>query len=519
MSKRIVVMVTSCRAGEARQQAIRETWGRRCPPNVLMYFVVGRPGQPEEVGGDTLYVDCPDTYEELSAKTLRLVRWSVNHLAFDWLFKCDDDTYCRLERLAGIAPEGADYGGRLWGHRERSYDRCYHFGKCNDKARETPLTDPWLGPWACGGWGYFLSRRAAEYLASPAGDQITQHLLEDKAVADCLRGRPEFVVRDLTDKLGGPTNRRADWEALFFGEGVSLHSYQPDELRNLHQAIAEREPARPAAADEIGFMTACDSRFFFGMQLLVASIRRQGDWPICVIDLGLAPEQRQECLRQGLTLLPVSNNILPNVRDWILWAKPLFLQHSPFVRTVWIDSDAVLLGDPQPLLDRLNESFTVFREDHCPWLTRNHPELYARRPVPGGPTETVLNAGVVALDARRDQGILDTWINLVLDAARDHRLASLIRWHDQGSLLWTLHYLGRLDAISTDTRWNWPANGHGQTEGPEILHRYTNDATLLDQLRRDHPDTGIVHWMGRTKLWDVLEPPAAPRGAPPAFGY
>lgn len=518
MGKRIVVMVTSCQTGQERQQAIRETWGSRCPPNVLMYFVVGRPGQPEEVVGDTLYLDCPDTYEHLPAKTLALIRWSIHHLPFDWLFKCDDDSYCRLEQLCAIAPEGADYAGRFWGRTETSYNRRYHYGKCTDKSFETPLTDPWLGPWACGGWGYFLSRRAAEYLASPAGDQLLRQRLEDKAVSDCLRKTKKFVFRDLTNQLGGPSVRRGDWQWLLRAGSVSLHPCTPAEIRQLASQAEPSPPARRAAGDT-GFMTACNARFFFGMQLLVASIRHQGDWPICVIDLGLKPEQRQECLRHNVMLLPVTGAVLQHVRDWILWAKPLFLQRSPFARTVWIDSDAVLLSDPQPLLDRLSESFVVFREDHCPWLASNRAELYVRLPVPGGPTNATLNAGVVGLDSRRDQWILDTWANLVRRATQDRHLAQTIRWHDQGSLLWTLHYLGRLDAISPDTYWNWPANGHGQDYLPESLQRYTNDATLLAQLRRDHPDARIVHWMGREKLWHVLDAPVPPNGPPPWFGF
>ena len=53
---------------------------------------------------------CPDDYASLPQKTRGFCRWALANAEFEYLFKCDDDTYICLDRLLAV-PSGLDYCG------------------------------------------------------------------------------------------------------------------------------------------------------------------------------------------------------------------------------------------------------------------------------------------------------------------------------------------------------------------------------------------------------------------------
>jgi hypothetical protein len=132
-------------------------------------FLLGCPtaAQPELIGRHALACPCPDDYPSLPQRTLWFCRWalsaqysvpatensvlgtdncvlgtqhSVPSPPWDYLFKCDDDTYVSIPRLVAYAENelhGRDYVGAEW--------------------------RPGAG-YGSGGAGYFLSRKAAAIL-------------------------------------------------------------------------------------------------------------------------------------------------------------------------------------------------------------------------------------------------------------------------------------------------------------------------------------------------------------------
>ena len=92
----LLIAVVSCNAYRERADAIRNTWGRDAR-NIV--YVVGRPGEAEEIVGDTLYLDCPDSYERLTEKTFALCRFIRSRFDFDRVYKCDDDTFVNVAAL------------------------------------------------------------------------------------------------------------------------------------------------------------------------------------------------------------------------------------------------------------------------------------------------------------------------------------------------------------------------------------------------------------------------------------
>jgi hypothetical protein len=156
---------------------------------VQSVFLLGCPtaAAPELIGPYALALPCPDDYPSLPQRTAWFCRWALNLPSpsavlsggrgaggegallpspsgrgaggegWDYLFKCDDDTYVSIPRLKAYDLAGRDYVGAEW--------------------------KPGVG-YASGGAGYFLSRRAATIVAETLA--IT-HWAEDLHVGNALR--------------------------------------------------------------------------------------------------------------------------------------------------------------------------------------------------------------------------------------------------------------------------------------------------------------------------------------------
>jgi hypothetical protein len=165
--KQVLIGILSCRHNVARQNLCRCTWLRDVPgsESVEVVFIVGDTtiSQPER-HEDMLFVPCADDYNSLPDKMRHFLSWACNETPFDYIFKCDDDTYVCLPRLLAMNIHDADYIGR-----------------------------PYSG-YAQGGAGYWLSRRSATIAAealkdSPNGweDQLIGRALSKAGI----RLRPE----------------------------------------------------------------------------------------------------------------------------------------------------------------------------------------------------------------------------------------------------------------------------------------------------------------------------------------
>ncbi len=171
----LLIAVVTCHAYRKRADAVRKTWGRDAEHVV---YVVGRPGEPEELVGDTLYLDCPDTLQGLTRKTFALCRFVRNHLDFDRVYKCDDDTFVNVAAVnAAHCP--ADFFG---------FVQCEPDGQAWRMHKGLRCAGVYRGSWVNGGLGYFLSRRAVSVLADFRDSEILEkEVFEDKAVSDALR--------------------------------------------------------------------------------------------------------------------------------------------------------------------------------------------------------------------------------------------------------------------------------------------------------------------------------------------
>jgi Galactosyltransferase len=118
-----------------RWPAIRETWAADADYKI---FVGGG-----ETAGDVVSLPCGDSYYETAFKVQAMCRWALEH-GHKSLFKVDDDTYVRPERLVTAGFEKHDFVCRVLPATDENHPVPYPYGGC----------------------GYFLNERMMELAAS-----------------------------------------------------------------------------------------------------------------------------------------------------------------------------------------------------------------------------------------------------------------------------------------------------------------------------------------------------------------
>jgi galactosyltransferase len=95
MTKTLIAILTCSRYLD-RRNAVRDTWMawvEKLNPDVTVKFFSGKePCLADDSMGDIIHLYCPDTYDELPQKTLKLIEYTVAN-GFDRLVKTDDDTF------------------------------------------------------------------------------------------------------------------------------------------------------------------------------------------------------------------------------------------------------------------------------------------------------------------------------------------------------------------------------------------------------------------------------------------
>lgn len=113
MVDNIIVAVISSPGNTENRRAIRETWASKFVPGIRVLFVVGVDidGDIPELRGDTVFIPMKESYDKLPIKTRGICNWALNNCKYDYIFKCDDDTYVDLNKLKNFDPQSKDYIG------------------------------------------------------------------------------------------------------------------------------------------------------------------------------------------------------------------------------------------------------------------------------------------------------------------------------------------------------------------------------------------------------------------------
>jgi hypothetical protein len=200
---RLVVGVLSGKTYEDRRKVCRDTWMADLKlANVPAFFLVGDHDE-QSTSDDTLYLNVPDDYGSLSWKTRAFCQFALDHYNFEYIFKCDDDTYVRANRLIAYDQKGEDYIGI-------------------DPTGEKTFNS--------GGAGYFLSRKAAEIVARELTERVGA---EDLFVGKLLRRHgvvrtqdTKFQAWKLKDNFPRPDN-----------EIITAHYRRGSDMTEIHDGF------------------------------------------------------------------------------------------------------------------------------------------------------------------------------------------------------------------------------------------------------------------------------------------
>lgn len=202
-SCRILIGVLSAEICSKRRHACRDTWAgvAQSHPEIELVFALGASATAGSYRDrDIVYLRCPDDYPSLPQKTRAFCQWAIKAWHFDYLMKCDDDTYVHSGRLLA-----AHFSGEYIGHD--------------------------MGGYASGGAGYLLSPRAAQIIANNV-TALTG--FEDIEVGQALKARGITLTSD--DRFQPwPKRGRAPSPR---NELITGHGWKPDQLRAIHAQFA-----------------------------------------------------------------------------------------------------------------------------------------------------------------------------------------------------------------------------------------------------------------------------------------
>lgn len=270
--------------------------------------------------------------------------------------------------------------------------------------------------------------------------------------------------------------------------------------------------------DSHGVMTAAGASYFPGLQHLRESISQfTPSCSIACVDLGLSTIQQDWYHSQNIQLIEMLDVVPSQLlkafseerdrtqsfqQSKLLWPRPWLVAASPFENTLWIDADAVVIRPLDDLFLEIEKGVVVYTDTNHPPSSPNHPHLYQLLPVPEV-TAKFVNSGVLGVQRGRDDDLIESWKYCVEQAAKRLEVRRLISWHDQGALLWALHKTKRTHLIRQEVTWNSPPHGFNASRRVE-RKRYPK-ATFLTDIQRDHPQIGIVHYMSRPKLLELID--------------
>jgi hypothetical protein len=268
-----------------------------------------------------------------------------------------------------------------------------------------------------------------------------------------------------------------------------------------------------------GIVTGCQAFHWPCLGALAIAAARRGVG-LAVADHGLSDSQVAELNRVGVRWIEHEQPSLPTVEHKRripshvnAWWKPWICEASPFAWSVWIDSDAVLCGDPAKLFAPL-QSQTMLIGGQRPWQSAGRKMRYdvaeyffgKQAAAAGLALFDELNAGVVAWQQGAEE--IREWRDWCLRLIGNDRALGICPVRDQSALLLMCidrHLRGlSLPTILPD-ECNWPADGLPGRRSRERRRVPIEPASLLATTAERHPDAVVVHWLARPKPWELRD--------------
>lgn len=202
---KILIAVLTCHRYRMRADSQRQTWVKDVRGADVRFFLGNGEGQQLM---DEVWLDVPDDYKGLPAKTRAMCAWA-DQQGYDFVLKLDDDTYLAAERALNSDFAKHDYTGRLRG----------------------PSGD-YAAPYASG-FAYWLSRKAMKIIAAA---DLGNHAAEDRLVGNvlheagiqCFADYRYAVVTSIRNAKSAPQGPRKG------NRVIAACEFSPDRMKEIH---------------------------------------------------------------------------------------------------------------------------------------------------------------------------------------------------------------------------------------------------------------------------------------------
>ena len=211
-SSSLMILIMSAPANSDVRDVIRNTWLSvpKKDNSFKALFVLGKTDlNSTELGeiekekkryGDLLILPVFDSYETLTNKVLESIVFVQKHFRFDYLLKCDDDSFVDIVKVVQELQGGGNFGQEGLEKHEHGWtpgkpNPNLYWGFFDGRAQvrttgkfpdpKYKLCDRYI-PYALGG-GYVLGRALVHFIATNA-DQLEQFFSEDASVGAWLAG-------------------------------------------------------------------------------------------------------------------------------------------------------------------------------------------------------------------------------------------------------------------------------------------------------------------------------------------
>lgn len=262
-------------------------------------------------------------------------------------------------------------------------------------------------------------------------------------------------------------------------------------------------------ASSFGVLTGANAEYMPTLHPLVRVCKEQ-NIPITVVDHGLTKAQTEILKAEAATLVKDGSTIADAAREISsratstpeAWLKPLScLKYSTYKQNIWIDSDAVPVGNLQEMFRDKAWLTRDWWVEESTWEKRYGALLkaFGLKPSPEQKKILHVNSGVFGF-AHGDRWV-QNWAAMCEFIQGRLELLKLCGPRDQSALVVSLLLNGNAPPISDDSTLNFPANGLASYEMNKRKRYPLGPEEFLNEVRADHPEAKIVHWLGKLKPW------------------
>jgi hypothetical protein len=158
----ILVLSTEFNPYDLLEKSVRETWLNLNSNSVPVFFYYGSNESENKIIDDKVYINVPETFGNITIKTLKMFEFIYKNFEFDYLFRTNLSSYIDIDLLYSFLDDKPklDFYSGLMG--------------CHD------------GVDFCSGAGFFLSRNLVEIIVNNKNLYESSHM-DDVIIAKILK--------------------------------------------------------------------------------------------------------------------------------------------------------------------------------------------------------------------------------------------------------------------------------------------------------------------------------------------